>query len=96
MEFKKLDISVFGVSADSEKSHCKFIERYDLPFSLISDTEKTLAQAFGAYGEKKLFGITYMGIIRSTFIIDEKGKILKVFHKVTPKGHAAEILESLA
>ncbi len=83
------------MSPDSEKSHCKFIEQHDLPFSLIADTEKTLTQAFGAWGEKKLYGKTYMGIIRSTFIIDEKGKILKVFPKVTPQGHAAEILESL-
>jgi len=82
-------------SADSEKSHQNFIAKYDLPFNLISDKEKTVLKAFGAWGLKKNYGKEYMGIIRKTFIIDEKGEILKIFNKVDTKNHTEQILEAL-
>ena len=86
---------VIGVSADSEKSHQKFIEKFDLPFNLISDTEKTLLQAYGAWGLKKNYGKEYMGIIRKTFVIDEDGMILKMFNKVDTENHTEQILDAL-
>ena len=86
---------VVGISADSSKSHANFRNKYELPFHLLSDTEKEVIQSFGAWGEKKMYGKTYMGIVRSTFIIDEKGIVTKVFPKVTPKEHAAEVLALL-
>jgi thioredoxin-dependent peroxiredoxin len=86
---------VLGISADSEKSHTKFIQKFELPFHLLSDTEKTVIKAFGAWGEKKNYGKTYEGILRSTFIIDEEGTVIKTFPKVKPEGHAAEVLEYL-
>jgi len=86
---------VIGVSADSEKSHQKFIEKFDLPFNLISDTEKTVLQAYGAWGLKKNYGKEYMGIIRKTFVIDEDGAILKIFNKVDTQNHTEQILDAL-
>jgi len=86
---------VIGVSADSEKSHQNFIAKYDLPFNLISDKEKIVLKAYGAWGLKKNYGKEYMGIIRKTFIIDEEGKILKIFNKVDTKNHTEQILEAL-
>jgi thioredoxin-dependent peroxiredoxin len=87
-------IKVFGVSLDDEKSHRKFIAKYDLPFTLLADTEKEVSNAYGVYGEKKNYGKTYMGINRTTFLIDEDGKIVKVFKKVDVANHAAEVLEA--
>ncbi len=84
---------VIGVSADSEKSHIKFIEKYNLPFPLIADTEKEVIKSFGAWGLKKFMGREYEGILRSTFVIDEEGVITEVFTKVKTKEHAEQILE---
>ena len=86
---------VLGVSPDSVKSHDKFTLKYELPFPLLSDPDHQVAQLYGAWGEKKMFGRTYMGILRSTFIIDEQGIIVKVFPKVRPKVHSEEVLEVL-
>lgn len=86
---------VLGISADSEASHQKFRERHGLPFYLLSDVEHKVAEAYGAWGEKKLYGKTHMGMIRSTFIIDEKGEIIKVFPKVKPENHGEEVLNAL-
>jgi peroxiredoxin Q/BCP len=94
-EFKKRGVEVLGVSADSEKSHKSFAEKQSLPFLLLSDPEKKTIEAYGALGEKKLYGRTFLGIVRSTFIIDGEGIVRKVFPKVTPAGHAEEILASL-
>jgi peroxiredoxin Q/BCP len=94
-EFKKRGVEVVGVSADSEKSHKSFAEKKNLPFILLSDPEKKTIEAYGALGEKKLYGRTFLGIVRSTFIIDGEGTVRKVFPKVTPAGHAEEILASL-
>ena len=86
---------VYGVSKDSQKSHQNFIAKYDLPFPLLSDPSTEMLQAFGAWGEKKMCGKTYMGIIRSTFVVDENGVITQVYPKVNTKTHAAEILAAL-
>ena len=84
---------VIGVSADSVQSHLGFVSKHNLPFSLISDPNKEIIQAFGAWGEKKMYGKSYDGILRSTFIIDENGKIEKVIEKVKTKDHAKQVME---
>lgn len=86
---------VIGVSADSEKSHQKFISRYRLPFTLISDSERKILKAYGAWGIKKRFGKEYEGVLRKTFVIDEKGVLLKIIHKVDTGGHTRQILDAL-
>lgn len=86
---------VLGVSPDGLKSHQKFKAKYELPFTLLSDPDHTVAEAYGAWGEKKRYGKTYEGILRSTFVIDEEGVIEKVFAKVKPKGHGDQVLEAL-
>ncbi len=86
---------VIGVSPDSIASHTRFAEKHGLPFYLLADTDHQVAEAYGAWGEKNMFGKKYMGLIRSTFIIDAEGKIIKVFPKVKVKNHAEEILEIL-
>ena len=93
-DFKKQGIEVIGVSTDSEASHKKFTAKYKLPFTLLADTDHSIADAYGVYGEKKFMGRTYLGVKRMTFLIDEKGKVKKVFEKVKPEGHAREVLES--
>jgi len=95
-KYKKKGITILGVSPDSEKSHQKFITKYKLPFTLLADTDHSIADAYGVYGEKKFMGRTYMGIHRTTFLIDEKGKIKKVFEKVKPEDHADEVLGAFA
>ena len=92
--FKKRGINVLGVSPDSEASHKKFADKFKLPFTLLSDPDHAIAEAYGTYGEKKFMGRTYMGILRTTFLIDEKGKIKKVFEKVKPDEHAREVLNA--
>lgn len=86
---------VIGISPDSQASHEKFINKFNLPFYLLSDEDHKIAEAYGAWGEKKSYGKTYMGIIRSTFIINENLEIEKVFPKVSPEHHAEEILNLL-
>jgi peroxiredoxin Q/BCP len=93
-DFKKQGIEVLGVSVDSEASHKKFAAKYQLPFTLLADPDHLIADAYGVYGEKKFMGRTYMGVKRITFLIDEKGKIKKVFEKVKPEAHAREVLEA--
>lgn len=94
-DFKTLDAVVIGVSKDSESSHRKFAEKYGLPFILLSDPELKAIQAYGVWQEKKNYGKVSMGVVRSTFIIDEKGFIEKVMPKVKPDTNAAEILAYL-
>lgn len=86
---------VIGVSADSEQSHQKFIAKYDLPFTLVSDPDKKILKAYGAWGMKKLYGKEYEGILRKTFVISENGMIMKVFTKVETKDHTAQILSEI-
>ena len=93
-DFKKRDIKVLGVSIDSEASHKKFAAKYKLPFTLLADPDHSIADAYGVYGEKKFMGRTYMGVKRMTFLIDEKGKVKKVFEKVKPEEHARDVLEA--
>jgi peroxiredoxin Q/BCP len=88
----KLGYEVVGVSNDDEKSHKKFISKFKLPFTLIADTDKKIVNAYGVYGEKSMFGNTYMGIIRTTFVIDEKGKIEQIIRKVETAEHTEQIL----
>ncbi len=95
-KFKKQGIAVLGVSPDSEASHKKFTAKYKLPFTLLADTDRAIAEAYGVWGEKKFMGRTYMGVYRTTFLIDEKGKIKKVFDKVKPEEHAGEVLDAFA
>ncbi len=84
---------VLGISADSVKSHAGFAQKHDLPFHLLSDPEKSVIKAYGAWGEKKMMGKTYEGILRSTFVIDEQGTIQKVFNKVKTAEHGTELIE---
>lgn len=91
-QFQSKGYEIVGVSTDSEKSHQKFIDKYNLPFRLIADVDKTVSEAFGVYGLKKFMGKEYMGINRSTFVIDEKGIIEKVIEKVETKNHTAQLL----
>ena len=95
-KYKKQGIKVLGVSPDSEASHKKFETKYSLPFTLLADKDHAIADAYGVWGEKKFMGRTYMGVLRTTFLIDEKGKIKKVFEKVKPEDHASEVLEAFA
>jgi peroxiredoxin Q/BCP len=95
-KFKKQGIAVLGVSPDSEASHKKFTAKYKLPFTLLADTDRAIVEAYGVWGEKKFMGRTYMGVYRTTFLIDEKGKIKKVFDKVKPEEHAGEVLDAFA
>ena len=95
-KFKKQDITVLGVSPDKEAAHKKFETKYKLPFTLLVDTDHSIADSYGVWGEKKFMGRTYMGVHRTTFLIDEKGKIRKIFEKVKPEDHASEVLEAFA
>ena len=90
--FAEKNIKIFGVSTDDEKSHQKFISKYQLPFDLLADTNKEIVNAYGVYGEKMNYGKKYLGINRTTFLIDEAGKIVKIFKKVKVDEHADEIL----
>ena len=95
-DFKKINAVVIGVSKDSAASHQKFAEKYDLPFILLSDPELTAIQAYGVWQEKKNYGKVSMGVVRSTFVIDENGIIEKVMPKVKPDTNAEDILSYLA
>ena len=92
-KFEQLETIILGISRDSVKSHCKFIEKYSLNFNLISDQTSEICQKYGTLKEKSMFGKKYMGIVRTTFIIDKKGNIAKIFDNVKVKGHIQEVLE---
>jgi thioredoxin-dependent peroxiredoxin len=92
---KSKGFEVIGVSPDSEKSHKSFTDKFALPFKLIDDTEKELLQTFGVWGEKKMYGKSYMGVLRKTFIISDKGIIEKIIDKVDTKEHAKQILNEM-
>ena len=94
-EFQKRGVEVIGISRDSAASHVKFAEKYGLPFILLSDPGLTAIQAYGVWQEKKLYGKTTMGVVRTTFLIDEQGQIEKVMPKVKPDTNAADILAQL-
>jgi peroxiredoxin Q/BCP len=86
---------VIGVSPDSSKSHRKFVDKYNLNFTLLADTDKALSEACGVWVEKSMYGRKYMGVERTTFVLDEKGVVQKVFRKVKPDQHAQEVLKAL-
>lgn len=94
--FEKLDCVVFGVSVDSEKSHKKFQEKYSLPFTLLADTEKKVVQAYGVWGKKQFMGKEYLGTLRTSFLINPKGEIAKVYENVKPETHAEAVLSDLS
>jgi peroxiredoxin Q/BCP len=88
----KQGFAILGVSPDNEKKHQKFIDKYELPFDLLADTDNAIALAYGVWVEKSMYGRKYMGIARTTFIIDENGKIAEIIEKVDTKNHADQIL----
>lgn len=91
--FQAQGYEILGVSGDSIKSHVKFIDKHELPFDLIADEDKSIHNIFGVWGEKKMYGKTYMGTIRTTFILDEKGELMEIIEKVKTKAHTAQILK---
>jgi len=94
-EFESRGAVVLGVSPDSESSHVKFKQKFGLPFTLLADPDHSTAEAYGVWVEKKNYGKTYMGIERSTFVIDGDGNLVKVMHRVKPDTHAADVLAAL-
>ena len=94
-KFKKLDCEVYGISKDSLKSHDKFKEKYKIKFDLLADEEIKVIKKYKVWGKKKFMGREFMGIIRTTFLIDKKGKILKILNNVKVKDHAKEVLKAL-
>lgn len=92
-KFRKRGIEVIGISPDDVDSHKKFCEKMKIPYPLLADTDKETSKKFGVWGKKNFMGKEYMGITRSTFLVDEKGKIVKAYTKVKPKGHAQEVLQ---
>ena len=92
-DLKDRGYALLGVSPDSSKKHQNFINKFSLPFPLLADTENEVMKAYGAYGQKKMFGKSYMGVLRTTFIINEEGNIEKIIDKVKTKDHTSQILE---
>ncbi len=93
--FKKLQAKVLGISADSVKSHKKFAEKYNLPFTLLSDEKKVVLKKYGVLSEKSMFGKTFLGIKRMSYLIDKEGNVAKVYENVKPAVHAEEVLADL-
>ena len=94
--FTKKNAAIVGISPDKPAAQAKFAEKYSLPYAFVADPDHAIAEAYGVWKEKSMYGRKYMGIERTTFVIDEKGKIAEIFAKVKPAGHAAEVLEALA
>lgn len=95
-DFKKLEISVLGISVDSAASHVKFAGKYNLPFTLLSDEKKEVVQQYGVWGKKKFAGREYMGTLRTSFLMNPEGKVAKIYENVKPELHAAEVLGDMA
>ena len=91
---EKANIKIVGVSFDNQESHKKFTDKYSLPFTLLSDTEKKVANAYEVYGKKKFLGKEFFGMIRTSFLIDEKGRIKKIFKKVDVNNHSSQVLDN--
>jgi peroxiredoxin Q/BCP len=94
--FTRKNAAIVGISPDKPAAQAKFAEKYSLPYAFVADPDHAIAEAYGVWKEKSMYGRKYMGIERTTFMIDEKGKIANIFAKVKPAGHAAEVLEALA
>ena len=93
-KFKKEGIGIVGISPDDVESHKKFCEKMGITYPLLADVDKEVSKAFGVWGKKKFMGREYMGVMRSTFLVDDKGKIFKIYPKVKPAGHSKEVLQS--
>ena len=94
--YQEAGVVIVGVSADDEHSHFKFKEKYELPFTLLADTEKEVVNLYGVWGTKKMYGKEYQGIFRTTFLIDKSGNIAKIFEKVKPASHSEEVLNAIS
>lgn len=94
-EMEELGLVIFGISPDTTKSHKKFKEKYNLPFTLLSDTEHTVCELYGVWAKKKFMGREYMSVLRTSFLIDTDGTIQKIYHEVKPKDHAGEVLQDV-
>ena len=92
-EFKKMKVEIFGVSKDSEKSHCNFVEKHNLKINLISDEDKKIQEDYGVWQLKKFMGREFMGTLRTTFVVDKNGKVIRVWENVKAKGHAKDVLD---
>ena len=92
-KFKKSGVDVLGISPDDVDSHKKFCKKMEIPYTLLADTNKEVSKKFGVWGKKKFMGREYMGIVRSTFLVNEKGKIFKVYPKVKAAGHSKQVLD---
>ena len=95
-KFTKADTVIVGVSPDKSAAQSKFKDKFDLPFTLLADVDHKVAEAYGTWAEKSMYGRKYMGIERTTFLIGARGKIEKIFEKVKPEGHAAQVLEAIS
>ncbi|QQS22768.1 thioredoxin-dependent thiol peroxidase [bacterium] len=93
--FKKLKVKVFGISVDSEKSHKKFADKYQLPFTILADEDKKVVEKYGVWQEKSMYGKKYMGTVRNSYLINPEGKIAKIYEKVKPAMHAEEVLADI-
>ena len=93
--FKGTKAVILGISPDSVKSHQKFKTKFDLPFTLLADEDHAIAEKYGVWQKKSMYGRSYMGIARTTFVIDKDGKVAKIFEKVKPKGHAEEVEQAI-
>lgn len=93
--YEKAGVVILGVSPDSPKSHAKFKQKFNLPFSLLADEDHAVCEAYGVWGQKKFMGREYMGVLRTTFLINPEGTIVKVFEDVKPADHSAEVLAAL-
>lgn len=94
-DFRRLTITIFGISGDSVESHAKFAKKHDLPFPLLADTEKEVMKAYGSFGKKKFMGREYEGIFRNSYLIDPEGKLRKIYEKVKPAEHAKEVIKDV-
>ncbi len=94
-KFRDAGIEIVGISPDDEESHQKFRDKMGMPYPLVADTDKEVSKKYGVYGLKSFMGREYMGVNRSTFLVDKDGKVVKVFKKVKPAGHSKEVLEAL-
>lgn len=93
--YQNADVTILSVSPDTEKSHKKFKQKHDLPFTILADVDHQICDLYGVWGEKNLFGRKYFGVIRTTFLIGPDGKILEIFENVKPKGHSSQVLGAL-
>jgi thioredoxin-dependent peroxiredoxin len=94
--FEGINAVVLGISADSVESHAKFKKKYELPYTLLADTDHKVSEAYGVWGPKTIFGVKYDGISRTTFVVDEEGRVARVFEKVKSAGHGQEVAAALS